>query len=211
MSMLIMKNKLVVIGGGDFCWELLSWIPNELKVKYELKGFLDDNTNLSPHPYYLGKLKEYSVEEGDFFICAIANTQVKLDVCHHIEKKGGEFVNIIHSTSVVSDEAKLGKGCVIGPHSYIAYEAIIGNHVLINVSTTVGHHARIADGCSLNSHVDVTGHVELDEGVFLGSHASILPGKKVGAFSKVGAGSVVFRNVEKQITVFGVPAKRILI
>ena len=61
----------------------------------------------------------------------------------------------------------------------------------------------------LSAHVDLTGFVSADEGAFFGSHASVLPKVHVGAFAKVGAGSVAVRHVPAGTTVMGVPAKRI--
>jgi len=55
--------------------------------------------------------------------------------------------------------------------------------------------------------VDITGGVTLGEGVLVGSHASVLPRLKVGAGAIIGAGSIVVRDVEPGVTVFGVPAR----
>ncbi|MHC4504810.1 MAG: transferase, partial [Planctomycetota bacterium] len=59
------------------------------------------------------------------------------------------------------------------------------------------------------SHVDINGGAVLEEGVFVGSHGVVLPGAHVGAWARVGAGSVVLRNVPPDTTVFGVPSKPI--
>ena len=198
-----------MIGGGDFCWELLSWASSDLNKKWKFKGFLDDNVKFIDNPHYLGVIKDYKIQSEDCFVCAIGNPKPKLKVCLDIENRGGKFINLIHSSAVVSDQAKFGYGCIFAPHTFISCDTKIGNHVLINVSATAGHNAIIADGCTLSGHADITGHVELEKGVFLGSHASIIPGRKIAAFSKIGAGSVVIKTIKESGTYFGVPAKRI--
>ena len=53
------------------------------------------------------------------------------------------------------------------------------------------------------------GFSRIGDNVTLHTRATILPHVKVGDNSIVGAGSVVLRNVKSNITVFGVPAKKI--
>ena len=80
---------------------------------------------------------------------------------------------------------------------------------MINIAATIGHDAVIGDGCTINSHSDVTGFVKLGTGVFLGSHAVITPSVKVKDFARIGAGSIVVKQVAAETSVFGIPAKKI--
>ena len=79
----------------------------------------------------------------------------------------------------------------------------------MNLSVTMGHDCQIGDYVSIMSGSVISGHVIIKDGAYLGSNATIVPGKKVGDHAKVGAGSVVIRNVRDNITVMGVPAKKI--
>jgi len=47
----------------------------------------------------------------------------------------------------------------------------------------------------------------IERGAFVGVHCVILPGVTIGARAIVAAGSVVIRDVPKEVTVAGVPAK----
>jgi acetyltransferase-like isoleucine patch superfamily enzyme len=47
----------------------------------------------------------------------------------------------------------------------------------------------------------------MSKGIFIGSSATIIPKIIIGEYVTVGAGSVVIKNIEKNITVVGNPAK----
>jgi acetyltransferase-like isoleucine patch superfamily enzyme len=49
--------------------------------------------------------------------------------------------------------------------------------------------------------------VKVADRVFMGSRATVIPGKKVGARSIVGAGAVVVADVPPGVTVVGNPAR----
>jgi acetyltransferase EpsM len=53
--------------------------------------------------------------------------------------------------------------------------------------------------------------VKIAKGAFIGSGAILLPDVKVGAWSVVGAGSVVISDVPPHSTVFGAPARVIMV
>jgi acetyltransferase-like isoleucine patch superfamily enzyme len=65
----------------------------------------------------------------------------------------------------------------------------------------------VGDFTQVHCHVDVTGNVKIGAGVTIGSHASLLPGVTIGDRTIIGAGSVVNRDVEGDVTVVGVPAR----
>lgn len=207
-------HKLIIIGAGGFGPEVLS-VAQEMVDEDKLcfKGFLDDSINLGDSGFLypiLGRCDEYIPEEGDRFICAIGNPNAKLHVCNQLKQKGAIFINLIHSSAFVADDAELGEGLIAFPNIFISTGTKLGNFVTLNVSTVIGHNAVLETGCTLSPQSVVSGFVHLEQGVFMGSHATVLPGKTVGEFARVGAGSVVMRDTLARHTVFGVPAKTIM-
>ena len=63
--------------------------------------------------------------------------------------------------------------------------------------------------CEVESYSFMGGFAKIGDNVTLHTRATILPHVKVGDNAVVGAGSVVLRNVKENITVFGVPAKKV--
>jgi len=95
--------------------------------------------------------------------------------------------------------------------------AIIGRGILIDHGTgvVIGETAVIGDNVSMLHEVTLGGtgkqvgdrHPKVESGVLLGAGAKVLGNIRIGAGSKVAAGSVVLSNVESHTTVAGIPAK----
>ena len=206
-------KQLFIVGAGEFGREILSFSSDIHQKEWEIRGFLDANPKAlkgyNSAYQIVGDPERYMPQKGDCFICSIGNIKNKLRLCHLLLEKGAEFINLIHPTAWISRDAQLGVGNIIFPNAYIATKAKMGNFITLNFSASVGHDVIVGEGCMLSAHCDLTGKVELGTGVFMGSHAVVIPGKKVGDFATIGAGSVVMRFVPKGAVVVGVPAKKI--
>ena len=58
-------------------------------------------------------------------------------------------------------------------------------------------------------NVNIGGHCQIKEGVSLGTGVNLLPNIKISSNTKIGIGSVVLKNIVKQGSYFGNPAKLI--
>ncbi len=77
----------------------------------------------------------------------------------------------------------------------------------MNLAVTIGHDSSLGDFVTLSPGTNVSGNVQLDEGVETGTNVGIIPGIEIGAWSIVGAGAVVTRNLPANVTAVGAPAK----
>jgi acetyltransferase-like isoleucine patch superfamily enzyme len=127
--------------------------------------------------------------------------------------------------------ARLGQYVTVGEKSYIAYDVEIGDYVKINAFVYVCAGVTIEDMCMLSAGVvftndrfpramnreltaletseptDETLAMRVCRGTTIGANATIGPGVTLGAFSMVGMGSVVTRNVPEHALVIGNPAR----
>jgi len=206
--------KLLIIGAGGFGREVLEYardIKEAGKAEWEIGGFLDDNLkaldNYSYEYKVVDTIKDHEVSEQYVYICAIGNPKTKLAIGRRFMEEGANFISIIHPAAYIGRTCKMGKNVVLCPGSKVTTDVILGNFVAVDVNSICSHDSKVGDGCTISHFCDLTGFTVLGEGVFLGSHAVICPGVSVGDYARIGAGSVVLKDVGAGELVYGVPAK----
>jgi len=123
---------------------------------------------------------------------------------------------------LLSQITRLFTGIEIHPAACLGRRLFIdhGMGVVIGETAIIGNDVTLYQGVTLGGTGKETGkrHPTLRDGVFVGNNANILGNIVIGENSRVGAGSVVVRDVPPDSTVVGVPAhivyqngKRVLI
>jgi sugar O-acyltransferase (sialic acid O-acetyltransferase NeuD family) len=211
-----MKKRGILVGGGAFGREVLSWANDrpDSDRDTDFEYFLDADASVlgSFDDFaltHLGDPKTYMPDDGDLFLVAIGSPLMKESICCRLVDLGAQFATVVHPTAVVARTAKIGLGVVIGPQSYIATNSHLGDFSCVNSLSGIGHDARLGRFCTVSSQVDVMGNVELGDRVFVGSGARILPKVKIQQGSKIGAGSIVVKNLREDSSVFAQPARQI--
>jgi len=127
--------------------------------------------------------------------------------------------------------ARIGRSCIVGEKTYIAYDVPIGDFVKLNACVYVCADVTIEDFVMIAAHTvftndrfpragnrDLTGLETSDpteetmkcrvcRGTTIGANATIGPGITLGRFSMVGMGSVVTKHVAPHALVIGNPAR----
>lgn len=209
-----MKN-LVIIGARGFGREYY----NGLKLRkdygktFVIKGFLDDKYDaLSSFEGYapiLSSVEDYVIEPDDVFTCALGDPHCRKKYVNIIRERGGRFLTLINSKSIIHPNAQIGEGVMISAFCCISANVKIGDFTTIQHFCNIGHDVQIGSFCALESYTFMGGFSVIGNDVTLHTRATILPHVKVGEGAIVGAGSVVLRNVKAGMTVFGVPAKKV--
>ena len=110
--------------------------------------------------------------------------------------------------------SQLGRGITgieIHPGARIGTGVFIdhGMGVVIGETAEIGHRCLLYQGVTLGGTGKETGkrHPTLAENVVVGAGAKVLGAITVGANTRIGAGSVVVRDVEEDCTVVGIPGR----
>jgi len=208
-----MTKRILIVGAGGFGREVYSWITDsrEEYTDWEISGFLDDDLEaLKEYPCGLSiisTIKDYAPKNDEFLVMGVGPPKTKRMIVETLEKKGASFLSYVHNSVILGNNVTLGKGCVLCPNSVLTCDVSLGDFVTINCFSDAGHDVTIDDFTTLSGHVDITGFAKVGKGVFFGSHATVLPKIRIEDNAVIGAGSVVIRNVKKDTTVFGNPAK----
>ncbi len=206
-----MKEPILIYGAGGLGKEVLSLVRT--LDQFEPVGFIDDSVRkgtVVKGIKVLGGvdfLNSYSPPVN--MVLAVGDPSTKAMLVRMIDPSRVYFPVLIHPSVIIQEEGaiSIAGGSIITAGCILTTDISIGAHVLINLNTTIGHDAIIGDFSSIMPGTNVAGGVKIDQGVLVGSGTSIMNGLHIGAFSKVGMGSVVIRNVDPETTVAGVPAK----
>jgi serine O-acetyltransferase len=110
----------------------------------------------------------------------------------------------------LSQVARFWTGIEIHPGAEVGRRLFIdhGSGVVVGETAIIGDDVTLYQGVTLGGTGNEKGkrHPTLRDGVFAGSNAQILGNITIGENSRVGAGSVVLRDVPPNSTVVGVPA-----
>lgn len=121
--------------------------------------------------------------------------------------KGWKWMTIVHPKAWVHSSVQLGPGTVVFAGAMIQPDASVGAHCIINTGATVDHDCVLEDFVHVAPGVHLGGNVILREGTLVGIGGVVIPGRCIGEWSTVGAGSVVINDVPKRSVVAGVPAR----
>lgn len=210
-----MENPVVIFGANSIGRLALDIFASNDVLVY---GFLDENeelhnteiseTMILGDPFDDGFLK-FIGNKTEAFV-AVENKVLKNKIIKMLlDRRKTMPVNAIHAKAIVSEDAEVGHGILVGPGSIINQGVKIGNHsiiqsgVIIDVMAEIGESVQIGNGSIINAGV------KINDGAFIGSGVNIVSGVIIGKDARVGAGSVVIENVADGKTVFGNPAKSV--
>ena len=180
-----------------------------------MQGFLHNIKNGNPLENYpsdykiLGDWETFPFEKGDRCIIGIADVEWREKIFNKLKDKIW-FMPFVAHNAIVGKFNSIHDGSVICPNCIITTNVKLGIGCLLNIGTQIGHDVEMGNFCSLMANVDLGGFVKLGDKVFMGTNSTIIPSRKVASNVRIGAGSIVLRNIRKEgITVFGNPAEKI--
>ena len=134
----------------------------------------------------------------------------------------GEGTKIWHFSHVMAN-CKIGKNCNIGQNVVVSPEVVLGNNVKVQNNVSIYTGVTCEDDVFLGPSMVFTNVInprsaisrkneylptKVGKGATIGANATIVCGHNIGAYSFIGAGAVVTKDVPNHALVIGNPARQ---
>lgn len=156
-------------------------------------------------------------QEDAQFAIGVGDNRTRAEVARRLGN-GRSFPALIHPDSTIGrsslEALRRSHGTVVFPGVRVMGNCTIGDFCTLNLNATVSHDCRIGDFANLSPGAHLAGNVELEEGAWVGMGVTVNQGsdaepRRIGAWSTVGSGAAVVRDVPPGITQVGIPAREI--
>jgi|SRR5215472_18571 len=212
-----MKNvkHIAIVGAGGLGREVLAAIAacNEARKEWNVLGFLDSNRNLIGSEVggvpvlggddWVPKNHDDSV----WFVCGIGDPKVRFRVAEEFRGQGRKFASIVHPGVRIPTSVRIGTGTVVMAGTQFTTDANVGSHVVVYINCGITHDVEIGDFCVIAAGCNLSGGAVLETGAQLGTAASVLPRRRIGAWTTIGAGSVVTEDIPADKIAAGIPCR----
>lgn len=204
------KKNVVIIGAGGHAKVIADIIK---KSDDEIIGFLDDKiengTIILENYKVIGDLNNrfaMAVTKKDVeFIIAIGDNKKRAEISHSPNLK---FYTAIHPSAQIGLDVEIQEGTVVMANACINSSAKIGKHCIINTGAIIEHDNIIEDFVHISPNVALGGTVKIGKSTHVGIGSTIKNNITICENCKIGAGAVVVKDIEKEGTYIGVPAKK---
>jgi UDP-2-acetamido-3-amino-2,3-dideoxy-glucuronate N-acetyltransferase len=123
---------------------------------------------------------------------------------------------------IILKEAKIGNNCNINCNCFIENKVVIGDNVTIKVGVSIWDNTHIGDNVFIGPNATFTNDMIprskvypskflktiVENNASIGANSTLIGGNKIGAYSMIGAGSVVTKPVPPFSVWYGNPAKQ---
>ena len=209
-----MKKNAVVFCAGPHARVILDLLYDldEVNVVGIIDSVQEIGSSFYGYPvigrqYELNKLSEtHHFHAG---IVALGDNYLREKVVLEIEEQieDFDFINVIAKNTSISKTAQIGVGNVFMPGVIVNSEARIGNHCIINTNSSLEHNSVMEDYSSLSAGVTTGGYFSLGRYSAIALGVTVLDRISIGENVVVGSGSLVTKDVEDNVLIYGSPAR----
>ncbi len=205
-------TDIIIVGAGGH-----SKVVADAAVRagFSIRGFVDDHASTAPLPDYqligtIADLTDMQLPHSSAkILIAIGDNRTRMQVAERLALPPGLYATVIDPSAVVSQHASIGEGTVVLQGAIVNAGTMVGQHAILNTGCTVDHDCRIGDYAHVSPGTNIAGGVVVGEGAHLGIGTCAIPCCSVGAWSVVGAGAAVVKDIPEKCVAVGVPARSI--
>jgi sugar O-acyltransferase (sialic acid O-acetyltransferase NeuD family) len=206
-------NSTIIFGAGGFGIEIASYLKDLGQPVHNIideggaPRIEDMKSVLGPDLTFHNTLESLSEIKDCPVIIALGDPALRQKVANKLLQQGFTLGRAVHPSAYVASSARVQVGCIVAPFAFVGPFAKLGFNAAVNVRASVGHDACVEAHCVLSPHVALNGNTHCGEAAFFGAGAIMLPGTRLGPYSKVSAGSVIKGDFPAGFLLHGNPAK----
>ncbi len=208
---------MVIVGAKGFAKEILEVLYSELNYSEEKLFFFDNVNKDLPDKLFakfsiLRNYKElvnfFELYKEEDFVLGLGVPAIRRQLFNEFVALGAKpFTLISKYARIGSFSNVIEEGTSIMQGSVITNNIKIGKACLINLNCTIGHDSVLGDFVELSPNVNISGNCTIGDLTSVGTNAVLIPGVSIGRNVVVGAGTVVTKDIPDNSVVVGVPGK----
>jgi sugar O-acyltransferase (sialic acid O-acetyltransferase NeuD family) len=199
------QEGVVVFGAGGHAKVIIATL---LAAKFNVVAAVDDDEKKWERHVLgipvIGRIDDWTKSNARFGVIAIGNNATRRQISQRTVAPA--WLAVVHPAAFVHESVSVGPGAVVLAGAVIQPDARVGAHVIVNTAATIDHDCEIDDFAHLAPGVHLAGDVRVKTGAMLGTGAIVTPGRCIGEWSTLGAGSVAIRDIPGGVTAVGAPA-----
>lgn len=228
------KKNIAIFGYKDLSvGQLINMLDHKLKKKLNCIISLNKIPNLRIHDEHKkrpNKKTEFIIKNKIFnlpvfdtqnFINILKKRKIKhafvfedtgIDrslIFKRLKKEKFNILSFIHNSVKLMGKNNIGEGVIIFPDCYVGYKTDIGDGCFIQSGCRLEHHNSIGKFCDINPCLTTGGFTKIKDFCQISIKVCIINKISIGNHSKIGAGSLVLKNIKNNELHYGVPAKLI--
>ncbi len=205
-----MKNKLLIIGASGH-GKVVADIALKMN-RWQSIAFLDDNKGIekSMGLEVIGTSDDVftHIDEYEIFV-GIGNNTTRQRIYEMLETFGASIPVLIHPNAIIGSLVDIGIGTAVMAGAIVNCCSKIGRGCIINTGSTIDHDNCIEDFVHISPGVHLAGTVKVGLGSWLGIGSVVSNNITITNGCKVGAGSVVVKDITEPGVYVGVPVRRV--
>ena len=199
-----MKNlPVIVLGAGGHARVLVDAL---LLDSVQILGMTDVNPQSQPFlgvPFLGNDTVVEQHSPNDILLVngigSVSQPYLRQKIFQKFKSMGFCFRNVIHHSSVIARDVKLGEGVQVMAGAVVQCGCKIGDNTIVNTCASIDHGCQIESHVHLGPGVVLSGNVCIEELGHIGTGAKIIQSVQVGARSFIKAGTVVTSNIEASL------------
>lgn len=206
----MMRDKIILVGGGGHALSLLEAIPNLALVS----GYLDLRPVGGMDIPYLGddsRAIEYIRQGSSFHIafvyCGMPDMEARKRLIGYYDNIGASYASIIAPTAIITPNSKIGEGSAV-LNGAIVNRATIGRNAIINSGAIIEHDCVVGENTFIGPGAVVGGHTMIGRDCFIGLGARLKNGIKIAPGTTIGMGAVVTNDIHEAGIYHGFPLRK---